>query len=284
MAAMFMTPMFMQHVMLMWMCSSWCQYSCDTPLSICCSWCQLFMQRILIMLLMVNGSFLFWFFQLSSWETFSSSLHSVCFGPMPIIIIALGKHFDYTQLLLCMLVTETNGLGLYWLGHSYFFGAHLLSAPARSYKKDAKVRGGSGGDRAACQGGFWGHNGRNESTICSKSSHCLTATKKWPIFWRDDLRSSWQWSSTLTRLSRTVLGLHVSPITCQCFNLCNSGVACFQGTIKRPGKVTGLMHECQNNIMNENLGMEHVTLISLASMIMTDMIFISNHGLTNFSA
>ena len=240
-----------------------------------------------LMLLMVNGSFLFWLFQLSSWETFSSSLHSVIW-PHADHYNSFGEtlwlHSIASEALLCMLVTETNGLGLYWLGHSFFFGAHLLSAPARSYKKNAKVRGGSGGDRAACQGGFWGHNGRNESTICSKSSHCLTATKKWPIFWRDDLRSTWQWSSTLTRLSRTVLGLHVSPITCQCFNLCNSGVACFQGTIKRPGKVTGLMNECQNNIMNENLGMEHVTLISLASMIMTDMIFISNHGLTNFSA
>jgi len=41
------------------------------------------------------------------------------------------------------------------LGHWLFvFGAHRLAAPARSWKKDKKVKGGSGGDRAACQRGY----------------------------------------------------------------------------------------------------------------------------------
>ena len=48
-----------------------------------------------VIVLMVNGSFLF--LTLSSWETFSSSFQS-WFGPMTIVIIALGKHFDYTQI------------------------------------------------------------------------------------------------------------------------------------------------------------------------------------------
>ena len=62
-----------------------------------------------------------------------------------------------------MLVTESF---FYLLGHWLFvFGAHRLAAPARSWKKDKKVKGGSGGDRAACQRGIWGHNGRSKSDV-----------------------------------------------------------------------------------------------------------------------
>ena len=99
-------------------------------------------------------------------ETCSCSFH-LWFGLMTIIIIAMGKHFDYTQ------ADGRHSQACWWLkvffyllGHWLFvFGAHRLAAPARSWKKDKKVKGGSGGDRAACQRGIWGHNGRNKSDV-----------------------------------------------------------------------------------------------------------------------